>query len=324
MFFLSGVMVTLAATFLVVYNARPHPRADDAARQQVLGALLPSIKMAVAYPLANKMRTGMTMAMFCLVVFALTVMSSMNHNFNRLFLSDRALGGWDISVDENPTSPHRRPAGTSDRRRTHPSYNDIEAVGAAEVETRRNSYLVCQVRPDEPCDPSGNEDNAFTKYADARRGRQRSATNADPVPGPRRRLRQRRGRLAGHGERRLAGSGRRQCAGQQRRLRRPGLHQRTSTPRDTTFEPVNVIDRRPATGSDDSRVTVIGIIETRRPAHLPRPRRDTANVRQRLRHAGRARYYVKTVPGTDNVEAARQIESSLLTTGAQADSLKKC
>jgi hypothetical protein len=29
----------------------------------------------------------------------------MNHNFNRLFLSDRALGGWDVSVDENPNSP---------------------------------------------------------------------------------------------------------------------------------------------------------------------------------------------------------------------------
>ena len=69
------------------------------------GALLPSIKMAVAYPLDNKTRTGMTMAMFCLVVFALIVMSSMNYNFNRLFLSDRALGGFDIVVDENPIDP---------------------------------------------------------------------------------------------------------------------------------------------------------------------------------------------------------------------------
>ncbi|HLF72195.1 MAG TPA: FtsX-like permease family protein, partial [Dehalococcoidia bacterium] len=104
LFFLSGVMVTVAATFLVVYNAdmilAPLTRLG-----RWLGALLPSIKMAVAYPLANRARTGLTMAMFCLVVFALTMISAFNHNFNRLFISDRALGGYDVVVDENPTNP---------------------------------------------------------------------------------------------------------------------------------------------------------------------------------------------------------------------------
>ena len=52
--------------------------------------------MAVAYPLASRMRTGLTMAMFCMVVFAITMMSSWLHNFNRLFLSDRSLGGFSV------------------------------------------------------------------------------------------------------------------------------------------------------------------------------------------------------------------------------------
>jgi putative ABC transport system permease protein len=47
----------------------------------------------------------MTMAMISLVVFALTMMSTMNLNFDRLFLADSARGGWDVVVDENPNNP---------------------------------------------------------------------------------------------------------------------------------------------------------------------------------------------------------------------------
>ena len=97
-----------------------------------LGALLPSLKMAVAYPLANKMRTGMTMAMFCLVVFALTVMSSMNYNFERLFLSDRALGGWDILVEEHPTNPLGDLRGALSAAGS-PALSQVDSVGVASV-----------------------------------------------------------------------------------------------------------------------------------------------------------------------------------------------
>jgi hypothetical protein len=47
----------------------------------------------------------MTLAMISLVVFALTMMSTMNLNFDRLFLADTARGGWDVIVDENPNNP---------------------------------------------------------------------------------------------------------------------------------------------------------------------------------------------------------------------------
>lgn len=101
MFFLSGVTMVIAGTFVLVYNA-----------DLLLGlltlvgglfsTLVPSIKTAVAYPLANKFRTGMTIAMISLVMFALVMFSTMNENFDRIFLSDDALAGFDVLVSEIP------------------------------------------------------------------------------------------------------------------------------------------------------------------------------------------------------------------------------
>lgn len=104
MFFLSGVAMVTASTFIFMYNA-------DVVLPAVsrLGglssSLLPAVRTAVAYPLASKFRTGMTMVMISLVVFALTMMSTMNATFDRIFLADSALGGWDIVADENPNNP---------------------------------------------------------------------------------------------------------------------------------------------------------------------------------------------------------------------------
>ncbi len=66
--------------------------------------LVPSIRTAVAYPLANKFRTGMTIAMISLVMFALVMMSTMNENFTRIFLSKDAEGGYQVVVQENPSN----------------------------------------------------------------------------------------------------------------------------------------------------------------------------------------------------------------------------
>ena len=104
MFFLSGVALVAASTFVLVFNA-----------DLLLGLvslvgglfspILPAVRTSVAYPLANKFRTGMTLAMISLVIFALTMMSTMNLNFERLFLADEARGGWDVTVEENPNNP---------------------------------------------------------------------------------------------------------------------------------------------------------------------------------------------------------------------------
>ncbi|MEX2227964.1 MAG: FtsX-like permease family protein [Dehalococcoidia bacterium] len=104
MFFVSGLSMVLAGTFLIVYNA-----------DLLLGLLtltgglvpriVPSVRTAVAYPLANKFRTGMTIAMISLVMFALVMMSTINGNFDRVFLSEEAEGGYDVIAFENPGNP---------------------------------------------------------------------------------------------------------------------------------------------------------------------------------------------------------------------------
>lgn len=103
-FFLSGITMVAAATFVIVYNADLLLHFFTLLGRRMT-RILPAVKTAVAYPLASKFRTGMTMAMIALVVFALTMMSAMNANFDRLFLSEESRGGWDIEVVENPNNP---------------------------------------------------------------------------------------------------------------------------------------------------------------------------------------------------------------------------
>jgi putative ABC transport system permease protein len=104
MFFLSGVATVTSATFVLIYNA--HLLLAVVSRLGgIFGSILPAMRTAVAYPLANRFRTGMTVAMISLVVFALTMMSTMNYNFDKLFLSDDSRGGWDVIVEENPNNP---------------------------------------------------------------------------------------------------------------------------------------------------------------------------------------------------------------------------
>jgi hypothetical protein len=67
--------------------------------------LAPALKMGVAYPLANRFRTGMTIAMFSLVIFSITMMGIINASILKMFSTDEAKGGWDIQVATNPNNP---------------------------------------------------------------------------------------------------------------------------------------------------------------------------------------------------------------------------
>ena len=104
MFFLSGVAMVTASTFVIIYNADIFlPLISRLGG--LFGPVLPAVRTAVAYPMANRFRTGMTLAMISLVVFSLTMMSTMNLNYDKLFLNDESRGGWDVQVVENPNNP---------------------------------------------------------------------------------------------------------------------------------------------------------------------------------------------------------------------------
>lgn len=319
MFFLSGVMVTVAATFLVVYNADlilgPLTRLGRG-----LGALLPSIKMAVAYPLASKSRTGMTMAMFCLVVFALTMMSSMIHNFNRLYLSDRSLGGYQVSVDENPTNP------IGDLRAALRSanasvVNDIENVGVVSIAVR-STGRACQVN-EGVCDASAlaNDDNLHDYWI---WGDDAAFLGQGTIP-----LQQRANGYSDDGAvwKALASDPSLAVIDSNGVVQGSGgfdsfgfLHGIDGD--KTTFDPVGVTLIDEATGKS-ANVKVIGVIETGASANYMALHIQQATFESVYGAPDARRFYVKLASGTNATDAAREIESALLTTGAQAESLRK-
>jgi putative ABC transport system permease protein len=104
MFFVSGIMLVAAATTLIIWNATLATRFIVMLGRR-FSRWLPSVKTAVAYPLANKMRTGMTIAMFSLVVFSLVMMAAINTNLLSLLHGENAGGGWNIHVIESPSNP---------------------------------------------------------------------------------------------------------------------------------------------------------------------------------------------------------------------------
>ncbi|MDP9364281.1 MAG: ABC transporter permease, partial [Chloroflexota bacterium] len=66
---------------------------------------LPAVRTAIAYPGATPARTGMTVAMFSLIVFSLVIIATMSENFSNFFLGDEANAGWDVRADAADANP---------------------------------------------------------------------------------------------------------------------------------------------------------------------------------------------------------------------------
>jgi putative ABC transport system permease protein len=100
----SGLIVVVAATWLVTYNA--DVLLGLAARlASPFQGLRPIARMAVAYPLKSRFRTGVTMSMFMLVVFTLVTGSTIPTAFIRSFDDvERFGGGFDVRVTTAPAA----------------------------------------------------------------------------------------------------------------------------------------------------------------------------------------------------------------------------
>jgi putative ABC transport system permease protein len=104
MFFLSGLMLVMGAVWAVMFNL------DLLLRGLLLvvgkiGHLAPILKMAVTYPLQNKFRTGLTLAMFCLVIFTLMVMSVILTSVFVPLNLNRDVGGYQAYGTTSPLNP---------------------------------------------------------------------------------------------------------------------------------------------------------------------------------------------------------------------------
>ncbi len=159
MFVLSGIMIVIGFTLLIVFNARllttlfggagtggarayaiPGGLGVGAVAAMIVGILLgdsgdglgqllylfaallvmaaavavaavrfphlaPALKMGIAYPIDNRFRTGMTIAMFSLIVFSIVVMSTLSANFSTIFAGDEGRGGWDVVAETSRGNP---------------------------------------------------------------------------------------------------------------------------------------------------------------------------------------------------------------------------
>lgn len=105
-----GVITVLGATWLVMYNSDLALGAVTAVLGR-LAWLAPVLKTAIAYPLTNRFRTGMILAMFTLVVFNLVVGAATTTSFTEAWNDVTAFGGgYDIratTVRVNPIDDMR-------------------------------------------------------------------------------------------------------------------------------------------------------------------------------------------------------------------------
>ena len=128
MFFISGIAMVAAAVWTVMYNADLLLRFLTFITRPA-GKLRPVMVTAVAYPMSAKFRTGLTLAMFALVIFTLIVMSILTKAFSTAVADvETVAAGWDIQGEVNPSTP------IADIRQAiddHPDLNlrDFEAIG---------------------------------------------------------------------------------------------------------------------------------------------------------------------------------------------------
>ena len=151
MFFISGVTMVAAAVWTVMYNAELLLKGLTILTSPI-GSLRPVLITAVAYPMSAKFRTGLTLAMFALVIFTMIVMSILTEAFSTTTGDDNVIvGGWDVSATVNPNTP------IADLRQAieeHPNLNsaDLEAIGSY-------TYIPVQVRQ------TGAEEQSWQSYS---------------------------------------------------------------------------------------------------------------------------------------------------------------
>jgi putative ABC transport system permease protein len=105
MFFVSGLALVVAGVWLVIFNADVILRVVVALFGRIKG-LPPVLKTAVKYPTQSLFRTGMTLAMFMLVVFTLTAMNFIQAAMGAAFGDTQALsGGYEIRADAGYADP---------------------------------------------------------------------------------------------------------------------------------------------------------------------------------------------------------------------------
>jgi putative ABC transport system permease protein len=151
LFFVSGIFLVIAAT-IVILNNLDFLLAGVSKVGGLFQSKLPAVRTAIAYPGAARGRTGMTVAMFSLIVFSLVMMATMNTNFTNALLGDEANAGWDVRADQIGSAPIADVTGALQAKGVDTSGYQAVAV------THRPSAAASEVRV------AGDEDQTWKDY----------------------------------------------------------------------------------------------------------------------------------------------------------------
>jgi putative ABC transport system permease protein len=105
MLFIAGFLMVTGAVLVIMYNT-------ELLLRLILLAVgrsprfAPVLRMAIAYPLSNRFRTGMTIAIFAIVMFSVIFMATL-FKVNELVLKDteQFTGGFDLRVSSSSNNP---------------------------------------------------------------------------------------------------------------------------------------------------------------------------------------------------------------------------
>jgi putative ABC transport system permease protein len=310
-FILSGLMIVVGASWTIMYNADlllgGVTRVFGRVRR-----LAPVLKLSVAHPLRNRFRTGVTLAMFTLVVFTLVTGATTTTSFVNGMNDVKSYGGgFDVRATIAPTSPIRnmraalaRAPGVNPADVTVVSGQSFLPVKARQVggAGKAEDYVVRGL------------DSAFlthTTYALAARAYGYSSDRAvwqavegrpglaviDPTVVPRRTNFN---------------------FGAAQKFKLHGFYLE-----DKRFKPVEVDVRDPQTGRH-LRLTVVGVLSDTAPLEMAGI--STSQHVLEATFGDRAQptvYLFKLRPGVDPTATAKHLESAFLANGMQADAMSK-
>ena len=128
MFILSGVSLVAASVWVVMHNADVLVWIISRITGQ-WGSLRPVLKTAIAYPMSARLRTGLTLAMFSLVIFTMMIFAILINLGNVIRDDpDKASGGFDIRGVIKPELPIDDPFAVIDGKGNDLSVSDFELI----------------------------------------------------------------------------------------------------------------------------------------------------------------------------------------------------
>src|SRR5215211_1629026 len=304
----SGLMVVIGATWVLMHNADVLLGAVMAVFGRIR-ALAPVLKLAMAYPLRSRFRTGVTLAMFTLVVFTVVVGATASGSFLRALDDTNEFGGgFDVRAEVAPVSPIRD-IGVAVRR--SPALDHDVTVAAAQ------SFLPAELRQGR----TGGFDDYQLRGLDEPFLR----TTTFEL-----------GAIArGYGSARAVWS----AMAARRGLAvvdalvvphrsnfgfevPPDFQVHGFYAEDTTFAPFPITARDPQTGRR-TRLTAIGMLKDSAPYSMAGV--STSQATMEAAFGDRAQptvYYFETAPGVDPGSVAKRLESAFLANGMEADSIE--